>query len=65
MLKPVLISEGVKRLIKKVESRSVVESRFPQSSEISEIIAVEPQLSTLSCEVAEGRVNYGARLCLL
>ena len=64
MLKPVLISEGVKRLIKKVESRSVVESRFPQSSEISEIIAVEPQLSTLSCEVAEGRVNYGGKIVL-
>ncbi|MGN0813119.1 MAG: DUF3794 domain-containing protein [Candidatus Coproplasma sp.] len=64
MLKPVLNSEGVKRLIKEVESRSVVESRFPQSSEITEIIAVEPQLSTLSCEVADGRVNYGGKIVL-
>ncbi|MGN1372628.1 MAG: DUF3794 domain-containing protein [Candidatus Coproplasma sp.] len=64
MLKPVLNSEGVKRLIKQVESRSVVESRFPQSSEICEIIAVEPQLSTLSCEVADGRVNYGGKIVL-
>ncbi|MGN1104807.1 MAG: DUF3794 domain-containing protein [Candidatus Coproplasma sp.] len=64
MLKPVLNSEGVKRLIKQTESRSVVESRFPQSSEICEIIAVEPQLSTLSCEVADGRVNYGGKIVL-
>ncbi|MGN0806030.1 MAG: DUF3794 domain-containing protein, partial [Candidatus Coproplasma sp.] len=41
-----------------------VESRFPQSSEITEIIAVEPQLSTLSCEVADGRVNYGGKIVL-
>ncbi len=64
MLKPEINSEGVKRLIKTVEDRSVVESRFPQSSEITEIIAVEPQLSTLSCEVADGRINYGGKAVL-
>lgn len=64
MLKPVINSEGVKRLIKTVISRSVVESRFPQSSDITEIIAVEPQVCTLSCEVADGRVNYGGKIVL-
>lgn len=64
MLKPVQNTEGVKRLIKQVTSRSVVESRFPQSSDITEIIAVEPQLCTTSCEVADGRINYGGKLVL-
>lgn len=64
MLKPVLNSESVQRIVKEVTSRSVVESRFPQSSEIAEIIAVEPRVSAVSCEVADGRVNYGGKLVL-
>ncbi len=64
MLKPVLNTEGYKRLVKQVTSRSVVECRFPQSSEITEIIAVEPQLSTISCEVTDGKVNYSGKLVL-
>jgi hypothetical protein len=64
MLKPVIQSESYDYLSAVINSQSVVESKFPQSSEISEIIAVCPQVSLSSCEVADGRVNYGGRLVL-
>lgn len=64
MLSCVSNTEGVKSLVKCVNGRSVVECRFPQSSDIAEIMAVEPQLCTVLCEVAEGRVNYGGKLVL-
>lgn len=64
MLSCVSNTESVKRLIKCVKGRSVVECRFPQSSDIAEIMAVEPQLCAVLCEVAEGRVNYGGKLVL-
>jgi hypothetical protein len=64
MLKPVIQSESYNYLSAVINSQSVVESKFPQSSEISEIIAVYPQVSLTSCEVSSGRVNYGGRLIL-
>ena len=64
MLKPVLNNEGCNKLLKRIESQSVVECRFPQSSEITEIIAVYPQVSVVSCEVSSGRVNYSGKLIL-
>ncbi len=64
MFKPILNSEGYTKLIKKTSSQSVVECRFSQSSEISEIIAVYPQVSAVSCEVSSGRVNYSGKLVL-
>lgn len=64
MLNPLQSTETFQRTVKKVSSQSVVECRFPQSSEIAEIIAVEPQVATTSCEVADGRVNYSGKLVL-
>ncbi len=64
MLNPLQNTETFQRQVKKVSSQSVVECRFPQSSEIAEIIAVEPQVATASCEVADGRVNYSGKLVL-
>lgn len=64
MLKPLQNTESCNKLIKTLTSQSVVESRFPQSSEINEVIAIYPQISLTSCEVSSGRVNYGGRLIL-
>ena len=64
MLKPVINSEGYNSLLKIVRGQSVAECRFPQSSEINEIIAVYPQVSCVSCEVSDGRVNYSGKLVL-
>lgn len=64
MLKPVINSESYNKLIKTVRGQSVAECRFPQSSEINEIIAVYPQVSCVSCEVSSGRVNYSGKLVL-
>lgn len=64
MLKPILNQEGCNKLLKRVESQSVVECRFPQSSEITEVIAVYPQVSAVACEVSSGRVNYSGKLIL-
>ncbi|MDE7163468.1 MAG: hypothetical protein K2O44_05260 [Clostridia bacterium] len=64
MLKQLQNSEGCNKLIKQIESQSVVECRFPQSSEITEVVAVYPQVSLVSCEVSSGRVNYSGKLIL-
>lgn len=64
MLKPLQNTESFQRLVKRVQSQSVVECRFPQSSEIAEILAAEPQVAAVSCEVADGRVNYSGKLVL-
>lgn len=64
MLKPVINSENYSKLIKTIRGQSVAECRFPQSSEIIEIIAVYPQVSVVSCEVSSGRVNYSGKLVL-
>lgn len=64
MLTPQKISESRNVRIKEVKSQSVVECRFPQSSEIAEITAAEPQLALVSCEAASGRVNYSGKLVL-
>lgn len=64
MLKPLQNSESCNKIIKKIDSQSVVECRFPQSSEITEVLAVYPQTSVVSCEVSSGRVNYGGKLIL-
>lgn len=64
MLKLLQNTESFNKQIKNVRSQSVVECRFPQSSEITEIIAAEPQVSVISCEAASGRVNYSGKLVL-
>lgn len=64
MLKPIQNQEGCNKLLKRIESQSVVECRFPQSSEITEIVAVYPQVSAVACEVSSGRVNYSGKLIL-
>lgn len=64
MLKPLQNSEACNKLIKTLDSQSVVECRFPQSSEITEVVAVYPQVSAVSCEVSSGRVNYSGKLIL-
>ena len=64
MLKPLQNQEGYTRLLTEIKSQSVVECRFPQSSDITEVVAVYPQVSATSCEVSSGRVNYGGKLVL-
>ena len=64
MLKPLQNQEGLNKLSAQIKSQSVVECRFPQSSEITEVIAVYPQVSAVSCEVSSGRVNYSGKLVL-
>lgn len=64
MLNPVINSSGYNRLVKQISSQSVVECRFPQSSDITEVIAVQPQLSLVMCEASSGRVNYAGKLIL-
>ncbi len=44
-----------------INSQSIVEIRF-SGQDIGEVVAVYPQVSLSSCEVASGRVNYGGRL---
>lgn len=56
--------ESYLNLTGRLRSQSVVECRFPQSSEISEVVAVYPQVSCISCEAASGRVNYSGKLVL-
>lgn len=62
MLKPELNTQTFTRKIADISSQSVAESRFPQSNDVIEVLAVYPQVSLLSCEVSSGRVNYGGRL---
>lgn len=64
MLKPLQNSESYNALLTQIKSQSVVECRFPQSSEITEIIAVYPQVSVVSCEASSGRINYSGKLIL-
>lgn len=64
MLKQFENVESYNRLVKTILSQSVAECRFPQSSEIAEVIAVYPQISSVSCEVSSGRVNYSGKLIL-
>lgn len=64
MLKPLQNNESYFKQIKRLRSQSVVECRFSQSSEIVEIIAMQPQVAVISCETASGRVNYSGKLVL-
>lgn len=64
MLKPIQNQDGCNKLLTRIQSQSVVECRFPQSSDITEVIAVYPQVSAVSCEVSSGRVNYSGKLIL-
>jgi hypothetical protein len=64
MVKPTMQTESYTRLIKNLNSQSVVESKFSQASEIAEILAVYPQVSLSSAEVSSGRINYSGRLIL-
>lgn len=49
------------RRIAVIKSQSIVEIRF-SGQDIGEVVAVYPQVSLSSCEVASGRVTYGGRL---
>ena len=49
------------RRVAVIKSQSIVEIRF-SGMEAGEIVAVYPQVSLSSCEVASGRVTYGGRL---
>lgn len=64
MLKPVINTESYISLIKTVRGQSVAECRFPQPSEVNEIIAIYPQVSCVSCEISSGRANYSGKLVL-
>lgn len=62
MIKPVTQSESYEKASVRLASQTAVECRFPQSSEITEIIAVYPQVSCISCEASSGRVNYSGKV---
>lgn len=62
MIKPVQSTVSCVRQIERLSSQSVVECRFPQSSGITEVVLIQPQLSCVSCEVADGRVNYSGKI---
>jgi len=62
MIKSVLNTESCVRQTERLSAQSVVECRFPQSSGITEVILTQPQLSVVSCEVADGRVNYSGKI---
>ncbi|MGN0814709.1 MAG: hypothetical protein ACI4MH_05725 [Candidatus Coproplasma sp.] len=62
MIKPEQNTQTFTRKIADISSQAVAESRFPQSNDVIEVLAVYPQVSLLSCEVSSGRVNYGGRI---
>lgn len=62
MIKPEFNTQTFTRKIADINSQAVAESRFPQSNDVIEVLAVYPQVSLLNCEVSSGRVNYGGRL---
>ncbi len=64
MLKPQINSDSFTGLLKTVRTQSVAECRFPQSSDINEIIAVYPQVSCVSCEISSGRAAYSGKIVL-
>lgn len=49
------------RKVTAIKSQSIIEIRF-SGQEISEAIAVYPQVCLSSCEISSGRANYGGRL---
>ena len=55
-------SESYVKMIAEISSQSVVECRFSFGDGVSEILAVCPQVSLLSCEVSSGRVNYSGKI---
>lgn len=64
MLNPTVNSQTYNCAAFKTVGQSIAECRFAQSSEITEIIAVSPQVSCVMAEAASGRVNYSGRLVL-
>ena len=64
MLNPTVVTNNYNSAAFRLASQSIVECRFPQSTDISEIIAVSPQLSCVLSEAAAGRANYAGRLVL-
>lgn len=62
MIKPVTNTQSYTCLSCSQKSQSVVECRFPQTSDVAEIIAVYPQISLISCEASSGRVNYSGKI---
>lgn len=64
MLNPTVNSQTYNCAAFKAVSQSIAECRFAQSSEITEIIAVSPQVSCVMAEASSGRVNYSGRLVL-
>ena len=49
------------RRVADIKSQSIIEIRF-SGQDIGDVVAVYPQVSLTSCEVASGRVTYGGRL---
>ena len=64
MLKPTVNSQTYNCAAFRAMSQSIAECRFAQSSDITEIIAVSPQVSCVMAEASSGRVNYSGRLVL-
>lgn len=61
-IKPVNQTENYVRKTACAQGRTIVECRFSQSNEISEIVAVHPSVSLTSCNVSDGRADYGGKL---
>ncbi len=62
MLKPQTSSVSYVRAAAELTSQTVAQTRFTQADAISEVFAVSPQVSLLSCEVSSGRVNYSGKI---
>lgn len=62
MIKPQTSSLAYTRAVAALTAQTVAQTRLAQSDGISEVLAVCPQVSLLTCEVASGRVNYSGKI---
>ena len=62
MIKPQTSSLAYTRRVNALKSQTVARARLSRSDSISEVLAVCPQVSLLSCEVSSGRVNYSGKI---
>ncbi len=64
MIKPQTSSLAYTRQVAALTPQSVAETKFTASEFAGEVLAVCPQVSLLTCEVASGRVNYSGKLII-
>ncbi len=64
MIKPQTSSLAYTRQVAALSPQSVAETKFTASECAGEVLAVCPQVSLLTCEVASGRVNYSGKIII-